>query len=157
MDQWRRPSGEFKDFDLGELGQACLRLSFEVRARKTRTRDARIALANSVGDALMRAAKHLTPEPHGAATPENRHLRGTSIVESFGQWHETEMRSLRYRTIQRAALAALGERAKAWLDEMWLPYDQRHGWIAQKSDCDLAEQLRALDAEILGRMTAPTA
>jgi hypothetical protein len=145
MSEWRRPSGQFEHFELAELGAACTRLSFELRLRKARTPDERLALADSVGDVLLRAGWHLTPQLHGAATADNRHLRGATITEAFGQWHEVELRALRYRTIQRAALAALGDGAKAWLDQMGLPYNQRRSWLAQRGEADLAEQLRALD------------
>jgi hypothetical protein len=145
MIEWRRPSREFEQAGLAELGNACTRLSIEVRARTRRTPEERQALADSAADALLRAGEHLTPHPHGAMTPEFRRSRGGSIFEAFGDWHDTQARALRYVVIQRAALAALGEGAKAWLDQMRLPYDERHCWHAQRSDASLAEQLRALD------------
>jgi hypothetical protein len=151
MDQWRRPSGEFEHADLAELGTACTDLSFELRERRHRTPAERLELADRVAEALCRAGAHLTPEPHGPATPENRLLRGAAVVEAFGQWHEVELRALRYRTIQRATLAALGEDAEAWLHNMGLPYDERRYWLALRSDADLVEQLRALEAEIADR------
>lgn len=146
MDQWRRPSGEFEHAKLAELGTACTSLSFELRERRLRTPAERLALADRVAEALCRAGAHLTPEPHGAATPENRLLRGASVVEAFGQWHEKELRGLRYVIIQRAALAVLGEATEAWLHNMGLPYDERRYLLALRSDVDLVEQLRALDA-----------
>jgi hypothetical protein len=146
VDQWRRPSGEFEHANLAELGTACTALSFDIRERRQRTPAERLALADRVADALSRAGAHLTPEPHGAATPENRLLRGATVVEAFGQWHQTELRALRYVIVQRAALAVLGEAAEAWLHNMGLPYDERRYWLALRSDADLVEQLRNLDA-----------
>jgi hypothetical protein len=87
----------------------------------------------------------VTPEPQGAATPENRIFRGTTVVEAFGQWRETELRALGYIIVQRAALAVLGEDATAWLHNMGLPHDERRYWLALRSDADLVEQLLALD------------
>jgi hypothetical protein len=116
VDRWRRLSGEFENADLAELGTA--NLSFELREQRQRTPTEKLGLADRVADGLWRAGARLTPEPHGAATPENRLLRGATLVDAFGQWHERELRALRFVVVQRAALAILREDATAWLHNM---------------------------------------
>jgi hypothetical protein len=145
VDRWRRLTGKFERADLAELGTACTQLSFELRERRQRAPAEKLALADRIADALWRAGARLTPEPHGAATPENRLLRGATVAEAFGQWHERELRALRYVTIQRAAVAVLGEATEAWLHNMGLPHDERRYWLALGSDAGLVEQLLALD------------
>jgi hypothetical protein len=154
MNEWRRPSGEFENADLGQLGEACTRLSFELRARKVRTPEERLALVDGVADALLRAGERLTPKTYTPHQPENAAHKGNSITIAFGEWHQKEMRAVRYLTIQRAALRALEAEATDWLRETTAEPGRSRTDVAISSDEALLDQLRALDAELVKRRSS---
>jgi len=115
--EYHRPSDEFANVDLTTLGEACYRLSFELRLiqQPTRTPEERAALVAKAAGLLIHASTAITPQPLMPHSPEHRLGDGeNAIAHAFENWFRKLQRTVRYHVERRAADYVLGSEALHW-------------------------------------------
>ena len=137
LPKYHRPSDEFADVDLTTLGDACYRLSFELRLidQPTRSPEERAALVDRAAGLLMHASAAIMPKPLMPHSPEYPLRYGGSVAQAFGDWMELLQRTVRYHVMRRAANYVLGADAMLWCR------DQR----GDDTDAGVMELLQKLD------------
>ncbi len=135
---------QFPGSDL-DLANACRALAVELRQRRPRTGSERQRNGELAATLLMEASRRLDLHPHMPTFPEYFAERGKSIVESFTEAYETDVRNSRLRTLSRAARFVLGGDPTFWQQSRCLP-DGRSPYMAALADlAGLTAALQVLD------------
>jgi hypothetical protein len=105
----------FREFDLAELAQACIRAIAAFEALEGRTRNQRRVLVRHLRHLMIIVAQRIEPPRHFMGTPETLIHNGQSIEHAFRAWYAEQCRQARSQGLNRAADIALGGRAHQWM------------------------------------------
>ncbi|WP_148649637.1 hypothetical protein [Lysobacter antibioticus] len=138
------PSNPYRDSDLIELAEQCMRRARELNDRVQRTPEQRAVLASDTAYLLTAAGSALDSSEYMPGNPEYATKGGERIsVNEFMQWHLRHVHNSRYRTFLRALDMAAGKNREAWRIDVLID-DKKPDALAVESD----EGLRAVLAEL---------
>lgn len=124
-----RRQNPYYGMPLEDLTEAMQKRAGELQGRRERSAEERLALADDTAMMVLVAAAALAPGHHAASHPERDIDAPGGFAASFSRWNDDLVRGVRYRVLVRAANAALGARAQAWI---------RDGAVAGQRAYDLA-------------------
>lgn len=110
-----RRQNPYYGMPLEDLAEAMQKRAGELQGRRERSPEERLALADDTAMMILVAAATLSPGHHAAGEPERAMDAPPGFAVAFARWHEQAARGARYRTLVRAASAALGARMQVWI------------------------------------------
>ena len=143
-----RPANPYHGRSLEYLGDALQRRASELLTPQPRSPDQRKALAADTAYLLLTAAAAITPGHSVADAPERDLSTTVGLAEGFERWFDRLVVAARHRVLARAANAALGGRAQAWMRDGVVEGARAYD-LAMGSDDGLRRVLLALERTYL--------